>query len=172
MIRNVFASVLFLFTSVLSILPLALGTGCSNPYTLLQRADSHTQQKKYDEAIEAYRKHIAFRLKVEGRPDWENPYFHLLQIGDLLILQDKVSEALSTYEEAEKHNVDPVNVSDRFRFVASYFERQGKLEEALKVLTTYRERDPFLYDLVRDRIGKELLSQEGGSQASPLTDLP
>jgi len=139
---------------------LTLIISCSSPYTLLQRADKLVQDKKYDDAIAVYREHINFRLNTPNRPEWENPYFHLLQIGDLQLMQGKIAEALATYEAAEKNGVDELNVSDRYRNVASVYEREGKLEAALEVLTKYRDRDPFLYDLVRDRIAKKLVQQE------------
>jgi tetratricopeptide (TPR) repeat protein len=135
--------------------PIRLGS-----HGYLQQAEELSRKGEYDRAIEAYRKHIDYRLSLEKRPAWENPYLYLLLIGDLQLQQGKVEEALSTYEEAEKKEVDLPLVSDRYRYVAGWYEKQGKLDEAFEVLTRYRERDPLLMDAVRDRIARQKVERE------------
>ena len=141
---------------------LASLTSCfhGDHYEYLQRAEELTRQNKLDEAITLYRKHIDYRLSIKDRAEWENPYFYLLQIGDLQLQAGKVDEALKSFELAEENKVDAVLISDRYRYVASIYEKEGKLEDAINLLTKYRDRDPLLYDLTRDRIAKELVMKE------------
>jgi tetratricopeptide (TPR) repeat protein len=131
----------------------------------LREADEFARQGRWDDAIEAYREHIDDRLAVSDRPEWENPYFYLLTIGDVELGRGEPTKALQNYEEAEKQGVAPSLVSDRYRAVAAWYEEHGKLEDALKVLTTYRERDSLLFDAMLDRIARTLTDQEA---AGPL----
>lgn len=126
----------------------------------LREADELARQEKWDEAIEAYREHIDDRLTVSERPEWENPYFYLLTIGDIELGRGEPVKALQSYEEAEKQGVSTSLVSDRYRAVAAWYEEHGKLEDALKVLTTYRERDSLLFDAMLDRVARSLTEQE------------
>ncbi len=146
------------------ILLLALTTlsGCISTHRseLLQRAEENTRHGNYDEAIKAYQQHIKERLSAEERATWENPYFYLLAIGDIQLKQGKYDDAIKSFEIAEAHQIDPLLVSDRYRYVASLYEKDHKLKEAIDILTRYRDRDPLLYDLVRDRLAKELLEEE------------
>lgn len=130
------------------------------PTSYLEKAEALSSEGRYDEAVEAYRSHIDYRLSLDHRPDWENPYLYLLLIGDIRLRQEKLEEALRSYEEAEAKKVDLPLVSDRYRYAASWLEKRGKLQEALDVLTKYRERDPLLMDSMRDRIAKEIVRRE------------
>jgi tetratricopeptide (TPR) repeat protein len=129
----------------------------------LREADELATQEKWDEAIEAYQEHIQERLEVSDRPDWENPYFYLLTIGDVELKRGEPTKALQRYEEAEKQGVASSLVSDRYRAVAAWYEEHGNLDEAIKVLTTYRERDSLIFDAMLDRLARKLTQQEATS---------
>jgi tetratricopeptide (TPR) repeat protein len=114
---------------------------------------------------------MAFRLKVPKRPEWENPYFYLILIGDIQLGQGLIEEAEKSYALAEESKVDEYLVSDRFRGIARWYEEQGKLSEAIEFLGRYRDRDPLLYESMLDRLAKELtLKEDSGARvekASP-----
>ncbi len=137
------------------------GAGCfsSGPEQLTQ-AEGLTSEGKHDEAIAAYRQHIAERLETTDRAEWENPYFYLLSIGDIELSRGNVDAALAAYEEAEREKVDPPLVADRYRAVASWYEERGELQKALDILTKYREKDPLIFDSMLDRIARELTAHE------------
>ena len=139
-------------------LVLLFSSGCRE--SDLQKADEALRRKDFAQAIKIYQRHISERLKVKDRPDWENPYFHLLSIGDIQLGRGDVDQALASYEQAEKEGVDKGMISDRYRFVASWYEKKGDLEGALKVLTKYQNRDDLLFSLMLDRIAKELVKRE------------
>ncbi|RIL09400.1 MAG: hypothetical protein DCC75_06610 [Proteobacteria bacterium] len=126
----------------------------------LEKAEELSRQGKYDQAIEAYRQHLEDRLKVKDRPEWENPYFYLILIGDIELGQGKRAEALQNYEEADKRGVDVYLISDRIRSVAYSYEKDGKLAEALQLLEKHRAKDALLFDSMLDRIAKELVEVE------------
>ncbi|MDC0358397.1 hypothetical protein OAO01_06230, partial [Oligoflexia bacterium] len=81
----------------------------------LRDAEEYSRQKEFDKAIESYQKHIHARLGVKERPEWENPFFYHIIIGDLQLGQEQVEAALASYELAEKHGVEPGFISDRYR---------------------------------------------------------
>lgn len=141
-----------------------IGLGNSADYEHLEAAEQFSREGKLDEAIASYREHMRYRLSLPDRPDWENPYLYLLMIGDLQLNQSKPDAAQASYELAEKNKVDSALVSDRYRYLASWYEKQGDFDTALKVLTTYRNRDELLFDVMRDRLAKELVKKE---QLSP-----
>lgn len=132
----------------------------SGDYRNLEEAEEYLRQGQHDKAIEAYRAHMRYRLSLSDRPDWENPYLYLLMIGDVQLRQGKPLEAQTTYELAEKNKVDKALVSDRYRYLASWYEKQGELESALKILSMYRDRDELLFDVMRDRMAKDLVKRE------------
>jgi KDO2-lipid IV(A) lauroyltransferase len=138
-----------------------------NGSRLLSRAEEYSRQGETDKAIEAYNDHIAERIEDEKRPEWENPYFYELIIGDLYLREGKVAEALLSYERAENNKVDLVLVSDRYRYVASWYEKSGDLLNAMEVLKKYRERDSLLFDAMLDRLAKELVAS--GLKTTPKT---
>lgn len=136
-------------------------TGCfsSGPEQLTE-AETLTSEGKHDEAIAAYREHIVARLGTADRPEWENPHFYLLNIGDIELSRGNVSAALAAYEEAEREKVEAPLVADRYRAVASWYEEHQQLQDALTILTKYRERDPLIFDAMLDRIARELTAEE------------
>ena len=87
-------------------------------------------------------------------------------IGDIELRKGDVIKGLDAYEFAELHKVEGKLVSDRYRFVASWYESHGKLKEALKILEKYRDRDPLLFDTMSDRIAKDLVTHEELSASS------
>lgn len=133
---------------------------CSNYTSHQTKAKTHIQDKDYQKAIQEYEKHIEARLAVKNRPDWENPYIYLLDIGNIYLEQNNIEKALKYYEEAEAKNVTQGYVNERYLVVGKIYEKQGQLEQAVAHLAKYRERDPELFNLVLDRIAKELVRQE------------
>ncbi|NLF25993.1 MAG: tetratricopeptide repeat protein [Deltaproteobacteria bacterium] len=125
-------------------------------------ADQLSEEKKYDEAVAAYLRHIKHRLSVKNRPKWENPHIYLLDIGDLYLDQGNVSEALRYYQSAEEKGVKPGYCNDRYRYVATWYEKQGRLREALEHLNHFESKDPFLFGLMQDRIAKQIVAEEEG----------
>ena len=130
------------------------------PAVHLKNAEQYSRQQNYDKAIEEYRAHIADRLHVHNRPEWENPYFYLILIGDLQLLQEKPEEALKSYNEAEADGVDTSLVSDRYRSLAHWYETRGNFEKAVEILKIRREQDPILFDAMLDRVSKEIVHEE------------
>jgi len=163
------ASLLVVFvTSTVSITALfgcsVLIPGTSGTYSKhLKSAESLERQGKYGEAISAYRQHIQERCEDEERAEWENPSFYLLIIGDILLKQGKVTEALHEYEQAQLEEVAVALISDRFRLIANWLADRERKEEAISILSIHRETDPVLFDLMRDRIARELVAGEEAS---------
>jgi tetratricopeptide (TPR) repeat protein len=142
------------------IAPVALLAGCFSSSDRVQRAEELSRQGDYDAAIALYREHMEARLAIEDRPEWENPYFYLLLIGDVQLGRGEPEAALQTYEEAERQKVEPTLISDRYRAVGRWYEEHGQLQKALEELSKYRDRDPLLFDVMLDRIAKKLTAQE------------
>ncbi len=135
--------------------------GCFNQGSEnLRQADELSREGKYEEAIEAYRKHMEYRLTVTNRPEWENPYFYLLLIGDEYLHRGEPAKALEQYEEAERQKVHPTLISDRYRAVARWYEEHGQLQLSLDVLKKFRDRDSLLFDAMADRVARALTEQE------------
>jgi tetratricopeptide (TPR) repeat protein len=141
-------------------------SGRGGDYGFLEKAEELSREGKYQEAIEAYRSHMAFRLTVKKRPAWENPYFYLILIGDIQLGQGLIDEAEKSYVLAEENKVDAYLVSDRFRGIARWYEEQGKLTEAIAFLNRYRDRDPLLYESMLDRLAKDLTQKEDTALSS------
>ncbi len=149
----------------LYLLAAAIFVSCAPSKTLdgprhFHRAEVFTEQGKFSEAIAEYRKHIEYRLSVPDRPEWENPWFYLLKIGDLQLQNNDAAGALASYEDAERKGVDRSLVTDRYRHAANFIAERGELAEALQILTNYRDRDPLLIDSMRDRIAREIIERE------------
>lgn len=123
----------------------------------LREAEEYLRQERYDDAISAYQAHMEERLKLRNRPDWENPYFYYLLIGDIELGRDRVDDALHAYQLAEQHHIHRSLISDRYRYVANWYEKHGEYEKALELLTQHRELDPLLFDATLDRIAKALI---------------
>lgn len=143
---------------------LLLLSGClfSPGETELQRAEELSRQKKYPEAIASYRKHMEERLALSSRPEWENPFFYLILIGDIQLGIGQPEEALTSYLEAEESKVDIYLVADRLRSVARWYEEKGEYDKAMKLLLTHRDRDPLLFEAMLDRVSKAKTLKEDG----------
>lgn len=126
----------------------------------LRRADELSREGRYEEAIATYRKHMDYRLTVTNRPAWENPYFYLLLIGDEYLHRGEPTKALEQYEEAERKEVHPTLISDRYRAIARWYEEHGELQRALDILKQFRDRDSLLFDAMADRVARALTEQE------------
>ena len=127
----------------------------------LREAEELSREGKHEEAIAAYKAHMEARLAVANRPEWENPYFYTLLIGDVYLGKDDPIQALTAYEEAEMRGVHPSLVSDRYRSVARWYEDRHEYKEAFKLLVKYRARDSLLFDSMLDRIGRTMTDLEG-----------
>jgi tetratricopeptide (TPR) repeat protein len=124
-------------------------------------AEELREQGLYEESNQAYLRHIESRLLIADRPEWENPYIYLLDIGDNYLLKGDVEEALRHYEKADAEGVDASYTTDRIRGVASWYEDRGELRQAIDLLKRYRERDELLIDMILDRLSRELAEQPG-----------
>lgn len=151
---------------ILLILTLAL-LGCHQQPPSIHNLDRSALQQtgRYKELIKAYQNHIAQRLSVKNRPEWENPYLYFLDIGDIFLEQNQLEQALHYYHMAEEQGVKPAFVTDRLRHVARWYEERGDLHAALKHLQQHRERDPLLFDAMLDRLAREIIRQEDGPQS-------
>ncbi len=126
----------------------------------LERAEELTRQNDLDGAISEYQAHMTYRLSLEKRPNWENPYFYLLLVGDLKLKQAKPEEALKFYAEAQDKGIDKSLISDRYRMVGYWYEEQGDLQKALEFLERNKELDPMLFNPALDRIAKAIVEKE------------
>ncbi|NDC36613.1 MAG: hypothetical protein EBZ48_01020 [Proteobacteria bacterium] len=159
--------------NILGIALAGAATGCAlfqNPGSRhLMKAEEFSRQEQYDKAIEEYRQHMQYRLALEKRPEWENPYFYLILIGDLQLIQDKPADARLSLQEAESRGVDVNLISDRYRSLAHWYEKKGDLNMAFTILKERREQDPILFDAMLDRIAKKIVA---AADAGAPTALP
>lgn len=123
----------------------------------LRVAEALIDEADFDGAIMAYERHMDLRLASEKRPADENPYFYLLMIGDVHLRQGKVAQALLAYDSAERKGI---SAADRYRAVGSWYEDRGELQQAIDILTKYRDRDELLIDAMLDRISRTLLAAQ------------
>jgi len=143
---------------------LNLFSNCTSVTNDRSIASELSKEHRYKEAIEAYKRHISSRLADENRPKWENPYIYLLDIGDIYLEQGDVKAAINNYDLAKQNKVPKRYINDRYRNIATWYEKQGKRQEALKHLEANRERDPLLFDLMLDRISREMIAEEDNKQ--------
>ena len=125
-----------------------------------QIAEELRNQGKNKEAIENYELHIQDRLNNPNKPNDENPYFYKLMIGDIYLDLKEPENAAKSYTEAKEKGVNHYLVSERFRFIARYYEKQGELEKAFAALRQFRDLDPLMYDMEADRIHKLIIKKE------------
>lgn len=158
------------FRSLIIILAVAFTTSsCSvRSSDPLQLAEEALRSGNFPQAVALYQKHMSERLAAKNRPEWENPHFYELLIGDVYLSQGDSEQALAAYERAEKNGVHNNLVSDRYRAVARWFEDKGELQRAFDILEKYRDRDLLLFDAMLDRIGRELTAREFEPKVSPL----
>ena len=129
----------------------------TNPSVHYDKAKEAKDKKEYENAIYEYWNHINKRLAIKNRPDWENPYIYLLDIGDIYVEQGDIANATKYYEMAEEKGVKQGFVNDRYRFIASWYEEKGELDKAIEQLKKYQDRDPELFNLMLDRIAKDIV---------------
>jgi tetratricopeptide (TPR) repeat protein len=169
-----------IWTSISLVTLLAFGTtGCGSllfdggDMSHLREAEMLSRQGRYDDAIRAYEQHLLRRLEVDDRPEWENPYFYKLLIGDIHLRENAVDRALDAYQEAHRHGIDTVMVADRLRSVGRWYEQRGDYKRAFELLTAHRELDPLLFDTILDRVARrmveaeERMSRDSGASSAP-----
>ncbi len=103
---------------------------------------------------------MEYRATLSEKPADENPSFYLLIIGDILLRQDKIDEAVKAYADADASKVHPGLISDRYRTAAHWYETHEQLEKAVEILKAHRELDPLLFDAMLDRVSRELTTRE------------
>lgn len=143
---------------VLGIAPLIASCALQSP-SHRDKADSYFSEGSFERAIHEYERHIQERLKLFDRPQWENPYLYYLDIGDAYLRMNRPDQALSTYLEAEERGVEVRFVNDRIRSLGRWYEENGDSLKAIELLKEYRERDPLLFDMMLDRISRELVKK-------------
>lgn len=131
----------------------------------LNNAEELLRQEKYDQAIEIYKKHMDNRLNLEKRPEWENPFFYYLFIGDIELRRSNIDKAMEYYKLAQAKGVHTSLISDRIRYVASWYEEKNMHEEAIEILKANRELDPLLFDAMLDRISKDLIQKQDNTES-------
>lgn len=137
--------------------------GCSSAISSpdgITQAESDLEDGLYDQALERYRTHRDERLAATDRPEWENPHFYTLLMGDVELRRDQPAAALRLYTEAEQHGVSVSLVADRYRALATWYINHNELDKAMETLSAYRSRDPLLFDALLDRAAKQLTKQE------------
>ena len=139
---------------------LALLLSCHPSKNYLRLAEKYIESGDIDNAINAYEHHMQERLAVTNRPDWENPYFYLILMGDLELKRGDSKAAVRNYDSAKENKVDPTLISDRIRLVGNWYEDHDQLNEAMELLNKYRELDTLLFDANLDRIAKKMVAAE------------
>lgn len=127
-------------------------------------AERLRKEEKFDEAVEAYKRHIEIRQKARSRPETENPYFYFLFIGDTYLEAKKPNPAEEAYGIAKNEKVDSALVISRFHQLGQWYETQGNLSQAMSIFKRYRELDPMVFDYDIDRIHKLMVEQEYSPQ--------
>lgn len=147
-----------------ALLLVVLIPGCfsswNGAHDYLRQAEESARRQDWDQALINYRQHIDYRLSLKERPEWENPWFYLLMIGDIELGRDKPAEAVQNYEKAFERGVEKNLVSDRLRLAATWYEQHDRLPEALTLLTRHRDKDEILFDIMLDRLSRELTRRE------------
>lgn len=154
---------------VVTLLIQSLLVGCSivSSASLVDDAEQFTEQARYNEAIETYQRHIANRLADPTRPEWENPYFYLLQIADLQLLLTQPEDAVRSCLQAKAAGVESNLLADKLRTIARWYEEHGDFTRAFLLLKEHRDIDPLLFDALLDRVGRTLTQQENQLSVSP-----
>lgn len=139
------------------------GLGCvhvGSSSDLIAQADSDLEHGRYEEALEGYRRHRDERLTATDRPEWENPHFYTLLMGDVELRRGDPEAALRLYTQADQEQLLSSLVADRYRALAVWHLDHGQFDKALDVLKAHRTRDPLLFDAMLDRVAKQMTRQE------------
>jgi tetratricopeptide (TPR) repeat protein len=142
---------------------MALSQGCAvmdSSSDLVAGAELAVEQGRYDEALESYRLHRDERLAVADRPEWENPHFYTLLMGDVELRRGNPESALKLYTQADQEHLSSSLVTDRYRAVAAWYLESQRFDEALEILKRHRGRDPLLFDAMLDKVAKRMTKSE------------
>lgn len=142
---------------------MALCQGCAvvdSSSDLVTRAEVAMEQGRYDEALESYRAHRDERLAAADRPDWENPHFYTLLMGDVELRRGNPEAALKLYTQADQEHLSPSLIDDRYRAVATWHLQSEQFDKALEILKAHRARDPLLFDAMLDKVAKRMTKNE------------
>ncbi len=123
---------------------------------LVTQAEIAMEEGRYDDALESYRAHRDNRLEASDRPEWENPHFYTLLMGDVELRRGDPEAALRLYTKADQERISPSLIDDRYRAVAAWHLQNEQFDKALEVLKTHRGRDPLLFDAMLDKVAKRM----------------
>ena len=125
-----------------------------------QKAQSLENNKKFEQAIELYRKHFEMRLADRSRNDDENPFFYFVLIGDNYLKLNKPEEAKTAYDTAKINDVKNNILADRYRQLAQYYKNLQQFETAITLLRQYRDLDALAFDYDIDALHKEMIAKD------------
>ena len=134
-------------------------------FSYAEQAQEYETKGDFEAAIKAYSKHI--QARQDSAIKGENPYFYCLLIGDDYLKLDKPVEAKAAYDTARANQVDPPFLVDRAKILAKYYAEKANFEEAIKILTDYRELDAIAIDYEIDSIHKQMLEFEDKEKTKP-----
>lgn len=164
--RRILLGISHTVVTTVALMQVAGCSSISSTLDLVTQAEADVEVGRYEEAIAAYRMHRDERLEASDRPDWENPHFYTLLMGDVELRRDQPEQAMMLYKKAEREQVTPALVTDRYRALAAWYAEHDQLEQAMTVLRTYRARDPLLFDAMLDKTAKKLTAKESSQPPS------
>jgi tetratricopeptide (TPR) repeat protein len=135
-------------------------TSCSvfrSPSDLITAQD-YENSARYNEAIEAYQKHINLRQKIASVD--ENPFFYYLMIGDNYLKLGLPEKALKAYRRAYNNKVESSFIVDRIKSLANFYSKLKNYDKAISILNEYRYLDIDAIDYEVDRIHKLMIECE------------
>ena len=136
----------------------------TSPGSHAKRAEELTASADYLGAIKEYEQHMQERRRNPKRPAEENPSFYNLLIGDLYLRLDDFDKAKDAYERAQKDQVTPDLVNERFLRLGRYLREQSKFEQAIILLQQHRALDPLLFDFEIDQTHKDMVRSEQNAE--------
>lgn len=145
---------------IIILLSSLIWNGCLSfrTFSYAEQAQGYEAKGDFEAAIKAYSMHIEARQ--DSALKGENPYFYYLLIGDDYLKLDKPIDAKAAYDTARGNQVDPPFLVDRAKILAKYYAVKAKFEEAIKILTDYRDLDIIAIDYEIDSIHKQMLEFE------------
>lgn len=148
----------FPFQKIFFALLISLSSGCfwgNHHLDHLHNAEEFEKENRFDDAIAEYRLHMDSIKEREHKETWDNPSFYRLKIGDLKLQKSLPEEALQEYLLAEKEGIQSESISYRIREVAKWYRDKDELDKAFELLSSYRSRDPLLFNALLDDIARE-----------------